>query len=491
MSKLSQGERTQQSNPKVWRERLKQHLTYLVELHDVKDIRRTKQFYGIPELRLLVETLLSGRVLAKVTDCLQYILLFQVMTYGAFRPGSLLRTHFYPDDYSRYEHWEIWTTDVPGAFLVYLTVTSWKGGHTILRFRRRYAFSPTSEDRHLLVDVGVTLVSLGLRRQAFRDHTTYESVLKTPKARLFWKEDYMLLPIFTLKHGQPMTATRAGEILKSTGREACLPDIDNLILYSLRRGAINGMLQSWGMELTKLIVKHKQRSNAVAVNYSRETAQYDATATAMTGKRQQRIVASGVDDAPALYRAAGKPDTSVNATELALDNPGITTLAASIILLRMHLAGSNPLVDFSFLEEPDRQRWISDDQDTPSLLSRLEHRLSTRIKALARTERNRQYIAWDVNGRAQLQTDTVQERRVEQENVSAFVTRLFPNPSFAKFLPGADVLVPQPAMHDEDEDEPEHHPAAQRSARELLIACVNLLVEPTSLIFRQPSCHHG
>lgn len=80
----------------------------------------------------------------------------------------------------------------------------------------------------LTLDVGVHMVALCLRRGAFRDHTTIESLLRADDYELKFKDNLLEQPFFcragprgfTVQAGLPMSDTAARRMLQSVCQTA-------------------------------------------------------------------------------------------------------------------------------------------------------------------------------------------------------------------------------------------------------------------------------
>ncbi|KAJ7437123.1 hypothetical protein B0H11DRAFT_2255683 [Mycena galericulata] len=376
---------TTEHNWKTWFERLDRVFIKLRTQQYMTTEIRTKVWYGLPEVRLLVETLLSGVSVERTMDQIQYALLFLVMAYGGFRPGSLLSQPLYRKFFSMFKHWTVWTTDTPGVFEVYLDIVTWKGGHAGYRFIRTYKLSSTRYAAHLLLDVGIFIVTLGLHRGAFRDHSSMDSVLLSKNERLYWSPKMEDRPVFLNQRQGPMSGDLANQALRMIAREACLPDIRNLTLYAFRRGAITRMLAVWGHEL-KVLVKHRQSSDAIARNYSYSIAQVDMAGIAL-GKDSPAIVGSSIRDGAAFHRTERPVQYDMNAIKSAIRSSSECAAHASqIMLLKMQL--HEVPRKLSFLSADVRAQF---DDDVHAILAHLERRFRALVDRIGKKEVARQY----------------------------------------------------------------------------------------------------
>ncbi|KAJ7493381.1 hypothetical protein B0H11DRAFT_1911280 [Mycena galericulata] len=423
---------TTEHNWKTWFERLDRLFIKLRTLQYMTTHTRTKVWYGLPEQ-------------------IQFSLLFLTMAFGGFRPGSLLSQPLYREFYSVFKHWTIWTTDIPGVFKVYLDIVTWKGGHTGRRFKRTYQLSSTRYAAHLLLDVGVFIVTLGLQRGAFRDHSSMDSVLLSKNERLYWSSEMENRPVFLNKSHGPLSGTDANQVLRQIAREAYLPgntrqpsywmslicslaDIQNLTLYAFRRGAITKMLAIWGQQLTKVLVKHRQNSDAVAQNYSYRVAQVDMSGIAV-GKDSTVIEGSSIRDGAAFHRAQGAVEYDLNAIKSAIRSSSECAAQASeIMLLRTQIREVSP--DLSFLSLDLRSRC---DDDIHTLLAYLERRFRALLIRLGKKEVDRQYQQAEQAGRALVTVETVEARKSEQNEISKVILDIMDQPDFQAYLPGRQV----------------------------------------------------
>ncbi|KAK0214564.1 hypothetical protein IW262DRAFT_1485336 [Armillaria fumosa] len=94
--------------------------------------QRQKQYWGPPELRVLIEQCFKELISPTSRRCfdmiIQHIFLWTLLLLPGCRPGSLLSNHDYPNDYMHYKHLALCRTPIQGQFDLLINIVTWKGG---------------------------------------------------------------------------------------------------------------------------------------------------------------------------------------------------------------------------------------------------------------------------------------------------------------------------------------------------------------------------
>ena len=194
-----------------------------------------------------------------------------------------------------------------------------------------FRLSPVQSESHLLVDAGLLLLIIGLRRGAFRDHTDLDSLIAGNEIALRWHPEWLKRPVFcaggarglSIDDRKPMRYHAFCDFLKTTCIQAglggmsaahdewCSPQkwsdvicLDrHMSAYCFRRGTSTTMTRVLGSELSKAILQHKQNSETLQRSYAYNATQQDLTAAVLYDRPGQAIGRSKYD-APALHRCA-------------------------------------------------------------------------------------------------------------------------------------------------------------------------------------------
>ena len=68
--------------------------------------------------------------------------------------------------------------------------------HCPSRHRQSFRLCPVQTESHLLIDPGLLMVIIGLRRGAFHDHGDLDSLLSGREIYLRWKDAWLKRPVF-------------------------------------------------------------------------------------------------------------------------------------------------------------------------------------------------------------------------------------------------------------------------------------------------------
>ncbi|OSC98547.1 hypothetical protein PYCCODRAFT_1471017 [Trametes coccinea BRFM310] len=325
-----------------WRTALVKHCKYLATCEDLPTAGRPKYYFGPPETLLLIETALTG--LDRCMDnTLQHIVLYLIMFYTAARPGSIMKTRHYSGFYLRYKDVAIVRTSTADAtrFHVQITLCAWKGGHGLHPWSQSFRIAPVRGDNYLLLDLGLFLIVLGLRRGAFRRHADIQSLLQGSERVLEWKDGLQDEPFLCgstprglgVDYTKPMAYPGFRLFLKQLAEKAGL-DPMYTTAYCFRRGTASTMNRVLGSELTKNLLHHKQQSDVLHRHYASNAQQVDLTAMALYGE-DEVLQGLSLQDAPALMRPV--PTDDQNATpELSLKDALI--VSSDLRILHMQKA---------------------------------------------------------------------------------------------------------------------------------------------------------
>ncbi|KAI9056813.1 hypothetical protein FKP32DRAFT_1415199 [Trametes sanguinea] len=295
-----------------WRDALVKHCQYLATCEGLPTDARPKYYFGPPETLLIIETALTG-IDRCMDNTLQHVILYLIMFYTAARPGSILKTRYYPEFYLRYKDIAIIRNSRASEsdstrFHVQVTLCAWKGGHGLQPWAQSFRISPPREDNYLLLDLGLLLIVLGLRRGVFQQYTDIESLLEGNEHILEWKHGLQDEPFLcgssprglAVDYAKPMAYPGFRIFLKQLAEKAGL-DPMYTTAYCFRRGTASTMNRVLGSEMTKNLLHHKQQSDVLHRHYASNAQQVDLTAMALYGE-DDVLQGLSVQDAPALMR---------------------------------------------------------------------------------------------------------------------------------------------------------------------------------------------
>ncbi|KAM5530096.1 hypothetical protein V8D89_016237 [Ganoderma adspersum] len=294
-----------------WSAALLQHARLLAENAGIPRDRRPKYYFGPAEVLLMVETALASSQ-SCIDNIVQHVALWTFMFYTAARPGSLVATDNYPESYLRFEDISITRTDARMAFNVEINIVAWKGGHGLETWSQSFRLSPVQSESHIMIDPGLLIVIIGLRRKAFQEYHDLDSLISGRDLLLHWKDDCLRQPVFcaatarglSVDVGKPMRYHAFTDYLKTTCLNAGLGD-QHMSAYCFRRGAATAMTRVLGGELTKAILHHKQNSETLQRSYAYNSSQQDMTSAILYDTTDLALGRSKYD-APALWRPAGQ-----------------------------------------------------------------------------------------------------------------------------------------------------------------------------------------
>ncbi|KDQ62661.1 hypothetical protein JAAARDRAFT_44935 [Jaapia argillacea MUCL 33604] len=83
-----------------------------------------------------------------------------------------------------------------GKFMVQLTVKAWKGGHKQTWWQQVFTFMPIETETHFMLNLGLTLIVLGLRSGWFRDYNNLDNLLAGNDHIIQWKPEIADQPLF-------------------------------------------------------------------------------------------------------------------------------------------------------------------------------------------------------------------------------------------------------------------------------------------------------
>ncbi|KAL7281920.1 hypothetical protein ACG7TL_003387 [Trametes sanguinea] len=304
------------------------HCQYLATVQDLPKNGRPKCHFGPPEALLLIETAITDNE-RSMDNNLQHIIAYLLMFYTAARPGSILRTQAYPNFYLRYKDIGIIRTSDPARFYIHITLCAWKGGHGLHPWSQSFRISPVRNENHLLLELAVIVIALGLRRGAFRDHTDLASLLKGKERTVQWKEELKDAPFLCagmprglgVNAAKPLRYEGFRDFLRQLAAQAGLDPMFTTA-YCFRRGTASTMNRVLGSELTKTLLHHKQASETLHKHYAGNAQQVDLTAASLY-EEDTLIKGLSVLDAPAFMRPTGLVDDS---------GPGDLSLKAALVI---------------------------------------------------------------------------------------------------------------------------------------------------------------
>lgn len=386
----------------LWRESLLRHIEYLAIVMNIPREVKEKYYYGYPELKLLSETCLKHSIHMDVT--LQHILLWNLMFYTACRPSSLISTKDYPHWYLRYKNVQLLRVSGNGGFALQVEVTAWKGGHGFDRWSQWFRLRGVLDANALIADAPVIMIAIGLRRHAFKDHDSLDSLLNGQEHHIEWKPELMELPVFAshLARGRGVIQNKAmgyecaRTFLRRISSLAGLGEEDNTT-YCWRRGSANTLSRILGSEMAKSLLQHEQHTDTIHNNYSINAAQVDLVAAVLDGK-QDHILGLTRHDAPAMFRS----ESVHNITPLSLEQALIMSPEFRLATMqKMYLkqqveVGENSLSGIkNHLVDEDHafvKDLLQEDEDAP-IAAALYTRIRLRCNRLLSTMRQ-QYSAF-------------------------------------------------------------------------------------------------
>ncbi|KAK0484277.1 hypothetical protein EDD18DRAFT_1361292 [Armillaria luteobubalina] len=298
-----------------WTERLNSHCQHLVETYSMVKTQRPKQYWGPPELRLLIEqgfkNIVHPSSRRSLDMILQHIFLWTLLLMTGCRPGSLLSNRVYPNEYMRYKHLSLRRTTTRGQFDLLINIVSWKGGHTNRPYSCTFTIRAVMVEHMLELDAATQLIAIALRRQAFRDHTTLESLLDGTEYIVKWHDKLLDESVLqgsvpgggSLVPGSILNYNGARLFMKAIAADSTLGgSIENAVLYGFRRAAASVLQLCFGSETAKGILHHRVKSDTLNETYSNVHQTAD-TSGAILEKRTAYSTQTTLQNAPALHRS--------------------------------------------------------------------------------------------------------------------------------------------------------------------------------------------
>ncbi|OSD00592.1 hypothetical protein PYCCODRAFT_1426415 [Trametes coccinea BRFM310] len=283
-----------------------QHCKFVAVAEDLSTLKRPKCYFGPPEILLLIETALMDAERC-MENTLQHIITYLILFYTAARPSSIMVTRYYADFYMKYKGHDFSRTCLSYGPVMRLGSTC-KSPY-VLGKEGMASIHGLRNENHVLLDLGLMVIALGLRRGAFRDYSDLESLLGGKERVLQWKEELKDSPFLCsstprglgVDHAKPVAYPGFRSFLKKLAEKAGLDP------YCFRRGTATTMNRVLGSELTKNLLRHKQQSDVLHQHYAGNAQQVDLTAMALYG---EDLVLQGLSvmDAPALMRPIQRED---------------------------------------------------------------------------------------------------------------------------------------------------------------------------------------
>ncbi|KAI0753193.1 hypothetical protein C8Q80DRAFT_1267617 [Daedaleopsis nitida] len=276
-----------------WYSHLEQHSYYLAKIHDIPLGTSAKFFLGESELLLMICTQ-SNNEIRCMDNSLQHWFLWSMMLYCCGHPCSFIVTRNY----------RICATSV---FLVTVWIAGYKGRHGMERLRQAARFGPVSYVSHYFIEVPLLVVSLGLRRGAFRDYSTLDALLDGTDSFITWKPEITELPFFVVSAGGgwttdqqcPMSDYAMRFFINGAFMAAGLGS-KGFKVYGFRRGGATAHLRVIGPDMSKALMNHKQSSATLYEHYLYNAAQMNLEVSRLEGKVAHHVGLSR-EDAAAVF----------------------------------------------------------------------------------------------------------------------------------------------------------------------------------------------
>ncbi|KAK0476042.1 hypothetical protein IW261DRAFT_1421838 [Armillaria novae-zelandiae] len=243
--------------------------------------QRQKQYWGPPELRVLIEQCFKELVSPTSRRCfdmiIQNIFLWTLLLLTGCRPGSLLRSRDYPNDYMHYKHLALCRTPICGQFDLLINIVAWKGGYTVNPYSCMFTLHAVVAEHMLELDTSTQLIAIALHCQAFHDHETLDSLLNGTEHIIKWKDSLLEESVLLvsapggvgLVPGSVLGYDSARIFMKLIATDSTLGGTaENAVLCGFRCTAASIFLQLFGMDAAKGILHHCMKLDTLNASYS-------------------------------------------------------------------------------------------------------------------------------------------------------------------------------------------------------------------------------
>ncbi|OCF59176.1 hypothetical protein L486_03677 [Kwoniella mangroviensis CBS 10435] len=265
------------------------HRSVLQEIKHLKsNVRRITTLYAA-DVKGLLETCFKTHQ-GKFDIAVQTAAMLLSFFYTGARPGSILKTDMYPDEFS------VWrdlvfkpARDEDGqvtGFGVMFTLKAFKGYHNVKNLEVTFNIKSTISRKYAVLDLGTMLLAHGLRMGVFGDLTA-EDLYNTDRAQFQADEDYLDVPIFQSRSSRtslnssnlPLKANAANLLLRELMREFGIASGTSFsdTLYALRRGFATTVGKHLDPRIAQFFMGHESNSTMFFGTYNQANVEENLT----------------------------------------------------------------------------------------------------------------------------------------------------------------------------------------------------------------------
>ncbi|OCF74702.1 hypothetical protein I204_05083 [Kwoniella mangroviensis CBS 8886] len=266
---------------------LKKHRETLVKMYNLKHHeRRVTTLYPV-DIRAMIELALESCEerwdMAVQTSCM----LLTFMYLGA-RPGSVLKTKHYPNDYATWGDVK-WrpsrdTDGVIQGFDVFFTLKSFKGFHSLKNLRITFQVKTVKSPKNAILDFGTMILAHGLRQGVFGERTR-EDIMSSDLFEFKCDPEFNEVPIFLARRSRsalsesPLDGDAANSMVKDLmQRLGIISDKSHSdTLYALRRGYATNVGQNLSRSAAVFHMGQRANTTMFEEHYDQSHLQQDMT----------------------------------------------------------------------------------------------------------------------------------------------------------------------------------------------------------------------
>ncbi|KAJ7168347.1 hypothetical protein C8R43DRAFT_984079 [Mycena crocata] len=292
-----------------WDLTIKKHSRFLCDELGLSKSPGQRPVYGLGELIALVDAIWIHRRASSVEQVVQHTLLWVLGWMTGARPSTMLATRWYKGLYLVYDDCEVFRHE-SGRLGLRIKFRAFKCHHLIGdELIIPFTFLATTDPTMARFDGVTNFILLGLIRQVFVDHPTWDSICQGSDVILAIKPEWKKRPIFCV------SGARGGRMNNNAAMQDSLARIylhraeilagiaaeKNSGLYPYRRGVILRTLSAEGTVFTRTLVGHNATSDVAMDTYAASTDKIDLVGAKLYGKASDGAGESRTTT-PAIFR---------------------------------------------------------------------------------------------------------------------------------------------------------------------------------------------